>query len=91
MLLDHLPQDNPPPVDSIARWLRLRGLGLPAWILVECIRPFGWILGQFSLVAYPLARGLGVDRQLEATRGILESPDALSALSKALAPEGEAR
>jgi hypothetical protein len=91
MLLDHSSQDDPLPVDPIARWLRLRGLGLPAWIIVESIRPFGWVLGQLSLVAYPLARGMGLDQQLDAARGLLESPHALAALGEALAPEVEGR
>jgi hypothetical protein len=93
MFIDHSSQPsqhNPLPVDAIARWLRLRGLRLPAWIIVESIRPFGWVLGQFCLVAHPLAWGLGLEKQLDVARWMLESPGALSALSSALAPDEEA-
>jgi hypothetical protein len=89
MLVDHSSPDNPLPVDSIVRWLSLRGLGLPAWMFLECLRPFGWVLGQFCLVAHPLARGMGLEQQLDVARAMLESPDALAALSAALAPDEE--
>lgn len=88
------PSDTPTPdaapdTATLVGWLREAGLTLPAWIALEALRPFGWLMGQACLVAEPLARGLGWEEPLAATIRWLDHPDALTTLSDALAPERE--
>lgn len=67
--------------------LRESGLALPVWVVLECARPFGWLLGQLCLVAMPLARGVGFSHSLAEMMRWLEAPERLAALSESLAPD----
>lgn len=92
-------QDAPTPPGSplldeadfapLVEWLRDHDLTLPAWALLECVRPFGWLLSQMCLVLEPTARGFGFDHAIRSAISALESPECLAALSDALAPDRE--
>jgi hypothetical protein len=71
--------------------LRESGLALPAWVVLECARPFGWLLGQLCLVAMPMARGVGLSHPLAEMMHWLDTPERLAALSEALAPDRGAK
>ena len=75
--------------ENLIKWVRAHELEQPVWILLELIRPFGWILGQACLVAQPLARGFGWEELLVDTVHHLENPERLTTLSQALAPNRE--
>lgn len=84
------PENQPdvsPEIEPLLSWLRQHDLTLPAWMLLEAMRPFGWLLGQACLVAQPLVSGLGGDDPLRDALRWLDDPAALAALSNALAPE----
>jgi hypothetical protein len=83
--MDTRQDDNP--VIPLATRLRHSGLALPAWTALECARPFGWLLGQLSLVAEPTLRGLGLDPWMSQITTLLNTPERLQTLSDALAPE----
>lgn len=71
----------------IAEWLQVHHLSLPAWILLESVRPFGWLLGQSGLLVQPLARGMGWEQPVAMAIRCLDNPDALATLSEAIAPD----
>lgn len=89
----HIPPTNQPESSSeltpLVSWLHQHELALPAWMLVEAVRPFGWLLGQACLMAQPLVSGLGGGDPLRDALRWLDNPDALAALSAALAPDRE--
>lgn len=74
-------------VTDITAWLEAHRLSLPAWILLETIRPFGWLLGQSGLLVQPLARGMGWEQPIAMAIRCLDNPDFLATLSEAIAPE----
>ena len=71
----------------IAEWLQAHHLSLPAWILLESVRPFGWLLGQSCLLVQPLARGMGWEQPIAIAIRCLDNPELLATLSEAIAPE----
>lgn len=75
--------------DAWAASLHQRGLAFPAWILIESLRPFGWLASQALLLGVPLLRGVGFEMPLHRCIALLEDPVALAALSAALSPEKE--
>lgn len=81
------PQLTPTELDQIAAGLRARGLALPAWLLVECVRPLGWLLGQAALVAQPLMYGVGLGSEADRLIALLDDPAALAYFGQALAPD----
>ncbi len=78
------PTDPSHPTRPLAAWLAARGLALPAWALLECVRPFRWTLYQLCLVAQPLGRALGWESAIEQAGHWLAAPEPLDALSEAL-------
>lgn len=86
------PQQSPAPdaeIATLVAWLRERELTFPAWLLLETMRPFGWLAAQALLVAEPLARGLGLHGGVTRAQQWLEEPGTLESISVALAPERE--
>ncbi len=73
----------------IVSWLREHDMALPAWMILTCIQPFGWILGQGCLLVEPLSRGLGWDEPITTMMSWMENPTALATLVEALAPDRE--
>ena len=69
-------------------WLRHNKLSLPAWLVVESLRPMAWVAGQLALVAEPLANGLGVDGW-QRLINTLDDPAAYDALCAALHSDEE--
>lgn len=86
------PPQSPAPdaeIATLVAWLRARELTFPAWLLLETLRPFGWLVGQAFLVAEPLARGFGLHGGVTRAQRWLEEPGTLESLSAALAAERE--
>lgn len=74
-------------LDQIAAALRRRGLALPAWLLVESVRPLGWLLGQAALVAQPLMHAAGLGPPANHLIALLDDPTTLARIGQALAPD----
>lgn len=53
------PAPSAEPVEATARAIVDRGLGVHAVFLLECLRPFSFLGGQFLLAVDPLARMIG--------------------------------
>ncbi|MCZ7569156.1 MAG: hypothetical protein M5U01_11305 [Ardenticatenaceae bacterium] len=74
-------------LEQITADLHRRGLAVPAWLVLECLRPLSWLLGQATLVAQPLLHGVGLGPSVDRLIALLDDPAALASISQALAPD----
>lgn len=74
-------------LEAVASGLRARGLAVPAWVLLESLRPLNWLLGQAMLVAQPLVRAVGLGSGVDRLAALLTDPAALAYVSWLLAPD----
>lgn len=84
-----MPEQPPLPVEltELAASLKVQGLALPVWIMLESLRPMAWVLSQALLVGEPLTRGFGLNQQVITGLALLQNPAALASLSALLAPQ----
>ena len=71
-------------VDKLATRIKDRGVSSLALLLIEIVRPFGFLGSQALLVTQPLLTGIVNDLTVEQATVLLDNPDLLNQLSTTL-------
>ena len=71
-------------VDNLARRIEEREASPLALLLIDIVRPFGFLGGQALLIAQPLLAGIVDDATVEQATTLLDDPELLNRLSSTL-------
>lgn len=71
-------------VNELAKRIEQRGASSLALMLIEIVRPFGFLGSQVLVMAQPLLTGIVDDTTVQRTTILLDNPDLLNQLSATL-------
>ena len=71
-------------VDKLAKRIEQRGASSLALLLIEIVRPFGFLSSQAVLMAQPLLTGIVDNTTVEQATALLDNPELLNRLSATL-------
>jgi acyl carrier protein phosphodiesterase len=73
-------------VDRFQRW----GLSAVAPVLLDVLRPLGWVSSQVIIMAKPVLTSFVSAAQIDQVTALIEDPDRLARLRQAMEAEGKA-
>ena len=86
MLAQSLENDDQIWVDRVQRW----GLSTVAPVLLDALRPLGLVSSQIIIMAKPVLTTFVSAVQIDQFTALIEDPDRLARLRRAIEAEGEA-